>query len=237
MSPGWPAVANPVDVYLEVGPKRTFACAIEWPGWCRSGKAEAEALERFLAYGPRYLAAIGEGFAFEIPAADDLEIVERIPGGSGTDFGVPSAEAAADARAVDEDELARLTGILEASWAAFDVAAQRAAGHALQKGPRGGGRDLEKIVDHVLEAESAYAKQIGVPTPEAEARGAPANDRMAAVRTVALAAMTDRARGVPPAENPRRTSPYWSVRYFTRRSAWHALDHAWEIEDRVLPAR
>jgi hypothetical protein len=124
--------------------------------------------------------------------------------------------------------------ILTASWTAFDRAAIKAAGHELQKGPRGGGRDLRKIVDHVLEAEMAYAKQIGVPTPEAEARGVARSERMETVRAVALAAMEDRARGIPPAENPRRTSPYWSVRYFVRRSAWHALDHAWEIEDRVV---
>ena len=26
------------DVYLEIAPKRTFACAVDWPGWCRSGR-------------------------------------------------------------------------------------------------------------------------------------------------------------------------------------------------------
>jgi hypothetical protein len=148
---------------------------------------------------------------------------------------VPSAEASADARAVHRAELERLSGILEASWATFDAAAAGAAGHELRKGPRGGGRDREKIIDHVLEAEVAYAKQIGVPSATATARDVAPADRMAAVRTIALAAMTDRARGVPPPENPRRTSAYWSVRYFARRSAWHALDHAWEIEDRVEP--
>jgi hypothetical protein len=224
-----------MDVYLEVGPKKTFACALEWPGWCRSGKDEPAALEAFLAYASRYRAAIGPGFGFEVPTPDELEIVERIPGGSGTDFGVPSAEASADARAVHRAELERLSGILEASWATFDAAAAKAAGHELRKGPRGGGRDREKIIDHVLEAEVAYAKQIGVPSATATARDVAPADRMAAVRTIALAAMTDRARGVPPPENPRRTSAYWSVRYFARRSAWHALDHAWEIEDRVEP--
>ena len=27
----------------------------------------------------------------------------------------------------------------------------------------------------------------------------------------------------------------WPVRYAARRVAWHALDHAWEIEDRSDP--
>jgi hypothetical protein len=56
---------------------------------------------------------------------------------------------------------------------------------------------------------------------------------MAAVRTLELDLLAVRARGGDPPENPRRRSPYWSPRYFVRRSAWHALDHAWEIEDRV----
>jgi hypothetical protein len=25
----------------------------------------------------------------------------------------------------------------------------------------------------------------------------------------------------------------WPVAYVIRRTAWHALDHAWEIEDRI----
>ncbi len=33
-----------------------------------------------------------------------------------------------------------------ASWTAFDATAEAAAGHELRKGPRGGGRDLDKIV-------------------------------------------------------------------------------------------
>jgi hypothetical protein len=224
-----------VDVYVEAGPKKTFACAVDWPGWCRSGRSEAEALDALAAYGTRYRRAIGPRLGFTAPAdAGGLTVVERLEGGSGTDFGVPSAEAEADGRPVDDEERERLRRILTASWKAFDRAATKAAGHELQKGPRGGGRDLRKIVEHVLEAEMAYAKQIGVPTPEAEARGVARADRMEAVRAVALSAMEDPARGVPPPENPRRTSPYWSVRYFVRRSAWHALDHAWEIEDRVV---
>jgi hypothetical protein len=225
-----------LDVYLEVGPKRTFACATDWPGYCRSGKTPDEALVALVIYGPRYRAAIGRTFGFEPPAAvAELAVVQRLKGGSGTDFGVPSAQAKTDAAAVDDGELQRLSGILSAAWETFDATAARAAGHQLQTGPRGGGRSLAKIVQHVQEAEAAYAKQLGVPAREADGRDVPAADRMAAIRAIALAAMTDRARGVPPPENPRRTSPYWPVRYFVRRSAWHALDHAWEIEDRAEP--
>jgi hypothetical protein len=224
-----------MDAYLEVGPKKVFACAVDWPGWCRSAKTDAGALEALAAYGKRYRAALGGGLGFTAPVgASAFKVVERLKGGSGTDFGIPSAELEADRRAVDDDELRLLVRILEASWATFDKAAEAASGQELSKGPRGGGRELETIIEHVLEAEMAYAKQIGVPTPEAKARGVARTDQMAAVRAVALAALTDRAHSVPPPQNPRRKAAYWSVRYFARRSAWHALDHAWEIEDRVL---
>ncbi len=224
-----------MDVTLESGPKKSFACALDWPGYCRSGKTDTEALEVLARYGDRYLAAVGAEAGLTPPAsAFDLVVRERLRGGSGTDFGVPSAEAAADARPVDASELSRLRSLLSAAWAAFDAAAEAAAGHELRKGPRGGGRELEKIVDHVLEAEEAYVKQIGRPTAELREALAGADDRMAAVRRLALDTMADRACGVPAPENPRRTAKLWSVRYFARRSAWHALDHAWEIEDRIL---
>ena len=43
-----------VEVYLECGADRTFAAALDWPGWCRSGSDEAGALEALLEFGPRY---------------------------------------------------------------------------------------------------------------------------------------------------------------------------------------
>ena len=30
----------PVETYLEVGAKRVFAGALDWPGWCRSARRE-----------------------------------------------------------------------------------------------------------------------------------------------------------------------------------------------------
>jgi hypothetical protein len=90
------------------------------------------------------------------------------------------------------------------------------------------------MVRHVLEAEEAYVTGIGRPAREVREAGGRGEDRMAAVRGLALETMADRARGVPLPDNPRRKAKIWSVRYFARRSAWHALDHAWEIEDRVL---
>jgi len=223
-------VTGRLAAYLEVAPRRTFACAVEWPGWCRSGRGEEEALAALLAYAPRYAAVVaGAGLAFSAPT--DVEVVERLTGNATTDFGAPGVPAAADRRPLDAAELDRQSRLLAASWAAFDAAWHEAddAGVELRKGPRGGGRDLPKMENHVLEAEEAYLAGLGSRPPRMP--GAAPADRMAAVRATALDALAARARGKPIAD-PRQTKRPWSPRYFVRRSAWHALDHAWEIEDR-----
>jgi hypothetical protein len=105
----------------------------------------------------------------------------------------------------------------------LDRAAAAAEGQALTKGPRGGGRDLGKIVAHVREAEGGYLSALGSrPPKDGETRGA--------IERVLRA----RARRDPPERVPR-SGKLWSPRYFVRRTAWHALDHAWEIEDRLPP--
>src|SRR5438309_1771782 len=50
------AKATGIPVYIESSRTRTFACAYDWPGWCRSGKDEASALAALAAYAPRYAA-------------------------------------------------------------------------------------------------------------------------------------------------------------------------------------
>src|SRR3990172_7256036 len=110
-----------IRVYLEIGRQRTFAGAVDWPGWCRSGRDEAGAVAALLAAAPRYARALRSsrlGFAAPVdaPSGDDA----RLP----------------------EDEIHRLQAVLKACWRAFDAAADAAAGRTLSKGPRGGGRDL-----------------------------------------------------------------------------------------------
>ena len=51
--------------------------------------------------------------------------------------------------------------MLRACWRAFDRAAAKAEGVELRKGPRGGGRDLDQIVEHVLDADGAYLGALG----------------------------------------------------------------------------
>jgi hypothetical protein len=224
--------------YLEIGSKRVFAGALDWPGWCRSGRDERAALETLVAYGPRYRAAIGApARGFRAPTdASSLEVVERVKGDATTDFGAPGAAPAADDRPLEGTELNRHVRLLRASWAAFDAAAEAGSGKPLRKGPRGGGRELDAIVSHVVDAEHAYLSKLGgaYRTPQ----GAGAGAERDGIRETVVASLRARARGEPPPKAGR--SKLWSPRYFVRRASWHVLDHAWEIEDRAgltTPAR
>ncbi len=183
-----------------------------------------EAVEALLAYGPRYAKVAKRAkVAFSPPAtARGVEIVERQEGGAGTEYGVPSSTARPESDALPTRELNRLIDLLEASWATFDAAARRAEGTTLTLGPRGGGRQVPKMVEHVREAESAYVHQLGT-----KASG----ESMADLRRSFVEALRRLAAGEElPAPNKVRKP--WTPRYAIRRSAWHALDHAWEVEDR-----
>ncbi len=221
-----------MDVYLEVGAKRTFAGAVDWPGWCRSGRDEELALQTLCYYGPRYaLAMQQEGIPFlAVCKSSDFNIVERLPGNKTTDFGAPAAAPSADSRPLDEQELARFEELLAACWVALEDAADAAAGKALRLGPRGGGRNLEQIIDHVREAELGYLGRIGwkptrIETADPSALLEQANREVLAGLELAV------RNGVPPSP---RGGERWTPRYFIRRVAWHVLDHAWEIEDRIV---
>ena len=214
-----------MKVFVETGAKRVFAGALDWPGWARSGRTETAALETLLAYRDRYAAAVGKLAKVDRPAGGtDLEVVARLDGGAGTDFGVPSSVAGFDRAEVSESELSRLSDLLRAAWASFDSAASRAKGRPLAIGPRGGGRDLDKIRGHVVEADRAYIAALGARAPGSRAS-------WAEVQEAFLAAIDAKLRGELPDRGPRG-GERWPARYAIRRSAWHALDHAWEIEDR-----
>ena len=96
----------------------------------------------------------------------------------------------------------------------------------LRKGPRGGGRDRDKIAGHVMEADRAYAHEIGVKTATPDIDDATA---IMAMRSAMLAVLGEPSDGTPLAGRK------WLHGYAARRIAWHALDHAWEMEDRAEP--
>jgi hypothetical protein len=205
-----------VDVYLEVGSKRVFAAAVDWPGWCRAGKDEESALQALVDHAPRYAKVVGRSADFRPPTmVSELKVSERLKGDATTDFGAPGAIPKADRRPLAGAELGRLERLFDSCWAAFKRVSKTAEGRELVKGPRGGGRGLSQIEEHVIGAEESYAAQIGL-------RG----DFTAAVRA--------RAAGELPDRGPRG-GERWPARYGIRRAAWHVLDHAWEIEDRLAP--
>ena len=215
-------------VYTEAGPKLTFACAFDWPGWCRSAKAgEEAALAALASYATRYAPVAKKAkLPFDPRTAASFRVVERIPGSANTDFGVPHEIAKRDTAPLSAAEAKRLAALVSAAWAVFDQVATSAPPE-LRKGPRGGGRDRDKMIDHVLGADEAYARKLGLRLK------APGRDDRAAIRAfraAVIAALEAPSNGKPPAEKG------WPQRYAARRIAWHALDHAWEMQDRSQPA-
>jgi hypothetical protein len=213
-----------IAVYLEVGQKRVFACALAWPGWCRSGKTEEQALDALLASAGRYAMVAQEaGVPFPLPRRDHVGIVERLPGLAGyTDFGAPGVIASGDHAPLTVQEMERHLALLQASWTIFDRVVA-AAPAELRKGPRGGGRDRAAMVDHVLAAEVAYARKLGVKQRRPGRDDSPA---ISALRTAIVAAVRAQSPDGPAIQTA------WPPRYAMRRIAWHVLDHAWEMEDR-----
>lgn len=224
--------SNSWDIYLEIGKRKVFAAAVEWPGWCRAGHGGGTAIQTLFEYGPRY-ASVLENAASPFnppPTASDLNIVARLEGNATTDFGAPDAIIASDDVPINAFELGRFQAVLQACWAAFDRAARVAEGKELQKGPRGGGRDRAAIVDHVLGADVAYLKRISWPVEDSKGNGNQA--RLDHIRSQILQGLRAAAKGELPTVGPRG-GKRWPPRYFVRRVAWHVLDHTWEIEDRI----
>jgi hypothetical protein len=221
-------MADAVRVMIELGRKKAVAVAtaFDWPGWDRSGKSEEEALQVLAAYRPRY-AKIAElaGLADEFRAAGKLAVVERLEGVGMTDFyGLSYRSAGPEHASMSHAACERKIALLRASWTYFDDVASHVSAD-LRKGPRGGGRDRDKIVRHANGAEiHEFAKKVGVMTP-LDARERP--DDLRAHREAFCAAIRDyNARGA--------SARTWTVQFVIRHSAYHMLDHAWEMEDRDL---
>lgn len=126
---------------LEIGSRRVFASAIEWPGWSRSGRDEPAALESLLAYGPRYAHALdSSGLGFQPPSElSAFKIVERLEGNATTDFGAPDIPPSADQLPIDQADVRRFGKLLEATLF-------RAARRLARAGPRLGDRGSDDRV-------------------------------------------------------------------------------------------
>ena len=218
-----------IQVYLEQGRSRTFAVALDWPGWARSGNGEEAALDALAEYAVRYLpVARRTGLPVDFaPDAATFEVVQRVPGNATTDFGAIDAVLPGDELPVPAEEGDRLARCVEAAWAELDAIAAHTSAE-LAKGPRGGGRDRDPMLAHVLAAEQSYARKVGVAHRTPEVGDEPA---ISAMRAVIAAVLRGAWQGEELGLGRGRS---WPPRYAARRIAWHVLDHAWEMQDKRL---
>jgi hypothetical protein len=159
---------------------------------------------------------------FEAHAAGTLRVVERLAGSASTEFGVPATVTKRDTTRLAAAEGKRLASLVHAAWVVYDQILAGAPPE-LRKGPRGGGRDRDKMADHVRDAEGAYVRKLGLrlTPPDRHDRRATAEFRAAIMGAMAQ-----------PSTGKASVEKGWPQRYAARRIAWHALDHAWEIQDR-----
>ncbi len=223
----------PVRTVIEHGTKdkRSVAFSLDWPGWNRGAKSAEIALETLEAYRERYRPiAVIAGLAEEFDAAGPLEIVEDRVGTGSTDFwGISFSPSSSEHGPMDEATLERKIALLQACWAFFDDVATRVSPE-MRKGPRGGGRDRHRIIRHTIRTESEdFAKQVGLRIPE-EAALTP--EGLQQHRETYLAAI--RAYNAGKVEHRMRS---WTLPFLIRHSAFHTLDHAWEMQDKDLSVR
>jgi hypothetical protein len=223
-------MADQLRVTLEMGPKgkRVAAVAADWPGLERGATTEQAAIERLLSYVPRYarvtkLAGMEAAFG-SITAVD---VVEHYPGTGSTDFwGISFAFSSIDQQAMPEEALERELMLMRACWAFFDHVRARVSAE-MQRGPRGGGRDRDHIARHTFAAELDWAKKLGVLTPQEVML---TGEGLKAHRD----AYCNAIRALHSQGKMART---WPLRYLIRHTAYHTLDHAWEMEDKDLTAK
>jgi hypothetical protein len=224
---------NELRVALEIGPKgkKVVAVAPDWPGLARGATTEEAAIERLLAYVPRY-AAVAKLAGMEAEFAtsaigSSANVVEHYPGTGSTDFwGISFGFSGIDQQAMSEEELERELTLMRSCWAFFDDVRSRVSAE-MQKGPRGGGRDRDRIVRHVLFTERDWAKMVGVITPE---------DTM--LTGEELNAYRDAyCNAIRAFHSEGKMARKWPLRYLIRHTAFHTLDHAWEMQDKDLTAK
>jgi hypothetical protein len=220
----------PIRAVLERGPKgkKFVAFAVDWPGWSRGAKTVDGALETFAAYRERYRPiAERAGLARDFDDAGPIEVIEDRVGPGSVDFwGISFSASSLEQEPMDAAELERKLTVLQACWAYFDDVAARVSPE-MRKGPRGGGRDRDRIISHTVRVESEdFAKKVGLAIPE---YGALKPGALARYRSAYLEAMRAYQRGE--IDRPMRS---WTLAFLVRHSAFHNMDHAWEMEDKDL---
>jgi hypothetical protein len=221
-------MATELRVTLEMGPKgkKVVAVAPDWPGLERGEKTGEAAIERLQSYLPRY-AEVAKLAGMDAAFADitTVDVVERYLGTGSTDFwGISFAFSSIDRQDMSSEELERELVLMQACWTFFDDVRSRVSAE-MQKGPRGGGRDRDQIVLHVLANEQEWANKLGVGTRQG-ARVTDAKGVRAFRRSYCTAIRAFHSEG--------KMARTWPLRYLIRHTAYHTLDHAWEMEDKDL---
>jgi hypothetical protein len=220
-------MANELRVMLEIGPKGKMVAAVapDWPGLERGAKTEADAIERLQSYLPRYApVAKLAGMDAEFAAITTVDVVERYSGTGSTDFwGISFAFSGIDQQDMTREAVERELTLMQGCWAFFDDVRSRVSPE-MRKGPRGGGRDRDRIVGHTIRNEQEWAMKLGLPAPQ----GATLIDDGLQGRRDAYC---DAIRVFHSEGKMART---WPLRYLIRHTAFHTLDHAWEMEDKDL---
>jgi hypothetical protein len=220
----------PVRTVIQRGPKdkKSVAFSLDWAGWERGAKTAEFALETLESYRERYrsIASLA-GMTREFDAAGPLEVVEDEVGTGSVDFwGISFSPSSVEQEPMSEAAIQPGIALLRACWAFFDGVAARVSPE-MRKGPRGGGRDRDRIIRHTIRTESEdFAKQVGLRIPEGAAL---TPDGLRRHRETFVAAM----RAYNAGEVSRRMRS-WNLPFLIRHSAYHTLDHAWEMEDKDL---
>jgi hypothetical protein len=220
----------PVRTVIEHGTKdkRSVAFSLDWPGWSRGAKSAELALETLESYRDRYRPiATRAGMSKVFDAAGPLKVVEDRVGTGSTDFwGISFSPSSTEHGPMSKAEFDRGIKLLRAAWAFFDGVAARVSPE-MRKGPRGGGRDRDRIISHVIRQESeSFAAGVGLRIPEGAAL---TPDGLRQHREAYVEAM--RRYNAGDFEKPMRS---WTIPFLIRHSAFHTLDHAWEMEDKDL---
>jgi hypothetical protein len=221
----------PVRTVIERGPKgrKAVAFAVDWPGWSRGAGTPDDALATLESYRERYRPiAVAAGMAVQFEGEGPLHTVEDRVGTGSTDFwGISFSPSACEPEPMSAEDMERKILLLQACWDHFDSVAARVSAE-MRRGPRGGGRDRDQIIRHTIRTESEYfARRVGLRIAE-EAALTPAGLR--AHRSAYLAAL----RAYNAGEGRRMRG--WTLPFLIRHSAFHVMDHAWEMEDKDLSA-
>jgi hypothetical protein len=221
----------PVRTVVQRGPKgkKAVAFAVDWPGWSRGAKTPEAALELLESYRERYRPiAVAAKLAKEFDAAGRLKVVEDQVGPGSTDFwGISFAPSDVEHEPMGDAELDRKITLLRACWEHFDAVGSGVS-EELRKGPRGGGRERDEIIRHVIRVESLdFAKRLGLREAEDSAL---TPKGLRDYRDEYVATM----RAYNAGEGKRMRS--WNLPFLIRHSAFHTMDHAWEMEDKDLTA-